>query len=424
MSTPFEHALEQLDRAAAVISLDENKKKILQAPDRVVEVSIPVLMDNGSVQIFTGYRSQHNNTLGVYKGGIRYHPGVTVEEVKALALWMTIKTAAVNIPLGGGKGGVIVNPKELSEGELERLSRGYMRQMWPVLGSDKDVPAPDVYTNAQIMNWMREEFEEIIGKKDPGVITGKPVEQGGSEGRSYATAQGGVYVTQELATKMNWKPGETTVAIQGFGNAGSHMAQILHNLGYKIVAVSDSKGGVYAEDGIDPVKALEIKEAGGMLGCYCVGTVCSLEDEVSDDGPCRKISNEALLELEVDILVPAALENVITKENAGNIKAKAIIELANGPTTPEADDILKEKEIIVVPDVLANAGGVTVSYFEWKQNVDSEHWTEDVVIERLETIMRDAFDDIWKKKEEHAIDMRTAAFAVALERIAGEMGND
>lgn len=418
MSNPFENALTQLDKAAKIIDLDPNIHEVLRAPDRVVRVSIPVQMDSGMTKVFTGYRSQHNNALGVYKGGIRYHWDVTEDEVKALAFWMTIKCATVNIPLGGGKGGVIVNPKELSERELELLSRGYMKQMWPVLGSDKDVPAPDVYTNGQIMNWMREEYEKIIGRPDPGVITGKPVEQGGSEGRSFATAQGGVYVTRELSTKLGLTPQETTVAIQGFGNAGSHMGQILHDLGYKIVAVSDSKGGVYAEDGIDPQKALELKQAGGQLGCYCVGTVCDLNTEVSDDGPCRKITNEQILELDVDILVPAALENVITKENASKVKAKAIVELANGPTTPEADDILKERGIVVAPDVLANAGGVTVSYFEWDQNVKGEHWTEEAVLEKLEAIMVTAFNEVWETKEKYDIDMRTAAFVKAVERVA------
>lgn len=424
MSNPFENALTQLDKAAKIIDLDANIHEILKSPDRVVRVSIPVKMDDGNVKIFTGYRSQHNNALGVYKGGIRYHWDVTEDEVKALAFWMMIKCATVNIPLGGGKGGVIVNPKELSDGELERLSRGFMRKMWPVLGSDKDVPAPDVYTNGQIMNWMREEFESIVGYKDPGVITGKPVDQGGSEGRSYATAQGGVYVTRELSAKLGLKPEETTVAIQGFGNAGSHMAQKLYDLGYKIVAISDSKGGVYSEDGIVPSKALELKNAGSQLGCYCVGTVCDLSTEVSEDGPCRKISNEQLLELDVDILVPAALENVITKENAAHVKAKAIVELANGPTTPEADEILREQGVEIAPDVLANAGGVTVSYFEWDQNVKDEHWTEQDVIQKLEKIMVTAFNEVWKTKEKYNIDMRTAAFVKAVERVAANTMED
>jgi len=401
--TPFGNAMKQLEKAAKLISLDENKYTILQNPDRVVHAFIPVKMDDGVVKVFPAYRSQYNNALGVYKGGIRYHWNVTEDEVKALSFWMAIKCATVNIPLGGGKGGVIVNPKELSEGELERLSRGYMQKMWPVLGSDKDVPAPDVYTTPQIMAWMRDEYEKIVGHEDPGVITGKPVDQGGSEGRGYSTAQGGMYCTRELAKKLGLEPGNTTVAIQGFGNAGSFMAVKLSELGFKIVAVSDSKGGIFDENGLDVASLVEHKKSTRSVGGF---------DGASD------ITNEEILELDVDILVPAALENAITKENASNVKAKGIVELANGPTTPDADEILFEKGIVVVPDVLANAGGVTVSYFEWDQNVKGERWSESDVLEKLEKIMVDAFNSVWEAKEEHSVDMRTGAFALAVERIA------
>src|SRR3989344_687828 len=301
MNNPFANAMEQLEKAAKIIQLNPAVHQKLRDPDRILTASIPVVMDNGETKTFTGYRVQYNNALGPYKGGIRYHPNVTLDEVKALSFWMMIKCATVNIPMGGGKGGVIVNPKELSEGELERLSRGYVREFWQYLGSDKDVPAPDVYTTPQIMAWMRDEYEKLLGHPDPGMITGKPIEQGGSEGRSFATAQGGVYCTRELTAKMGWNPADTRIAIQGYGNAGSHMARLLHEMGYKVIAVSDSKGGVYNEDGIDPGKAMAIKEAGGMLGCYCVGTVCSLE-QIRTDGPCRGVSNEELLELDVDIL--------------------------------------------------------------------------------------------------------------------------
>ncbi|MFA4831213.1 MAG: Glu/Leu/Phe/Val dehydrogenase [Patescibacteria group bacterium] len=420
MNNPFQNAMAQLDKAAKIMNLDKNVHEILKQPDRLLTVSIPVKMDNGELKVFTGYRSQYNNALGPYKGGIRYHWNVSIDEVKALSFWMMVKCATVNIPMGGGKGGVIVNPKELSEGELERLSRGYIQKIWPLIGSDKDVPAPDVYTTPQIMAWMRDEFEKIIGRKDPGVITGKPLDQGGSEGRGFSTGQGGVYCVRELAKKMGFEPAKTTVAIQGFGNAGSFMAKLLHQLGYKIVAVSDSKGGVYNKDGIDPDKAEEIKKAGGMLGCYCVGTVCSLE-QIPNDGTCRGISNEEILELDVDILVPAALENQITKDNAERIKAKAIVELANGPTTPEADEILFKRGITVVPDVLANAGGVTVSYFEWDQNVKGEHWAEIAVLQKLEKIMVNAFDEVWETKEKYGVDMRTAAFVKAMERVAARI---
>jgi glutamate dehydrogenase len=407
MQNPFENAMKQLDKAAAVMNLDPNVHAVLKQPERVVTVSIPLKKDDGSLEVFTGYRSQYNNALGVYKGGIRYHPGVTLSEVKALSFWMMVKCAAVNIPMGGGKGGIIVNPKELSEAELERLSRGYIHGVWRNIGSDKDVPAPDVYTTPQIMAWMRDEYEKLVGHDDPGVITGKPLDQGGSEARSYSTAQGGVYVTRELAKKLNWTPSETTVAVQGFGNAGSYMAKILSDLGYKIVAVSDSRGAIVNMDGLD-VAAVEAHKASTR--------------SVADFAGAKNISNEEILELDVTVLVPAALENVITKENAPRVKAKAVVELANGPTTPEADEMLKDQGCIVVPDVLANAGGVTVSYFEWDQNVKGEHWSEADVLEKLEAIMVAAFDDIWAVKEKHDIDMRTAAFVSAIARVADAMG--
>jgi len=413
--------MSQLNKAAKIMNLDKDIHEILKQPDRVLSVSIPIKMDSGEIKVFTGYRSQYNNTLGPYKGGIRYHPGVTLDEVKALSFWMMVKCATVNIPMGGGKGGVIVNPKELSEGELERLSRGYVQKIWRDIGSDKDVPAPDVYTTPQIMSWMRNEYEKLVGHKDPGVITGKPLEDGGSEGRGFSTAQGGVYCVRELAKKMNMKPEETTVAIQGYGNAGSFMAKILHKLGYKIVAVSDSKGGVfYNEHGLDPEKIDEIKKSGSPLACYCLGNACSIDD-VPHEGPCKHINNDQLIELDVDILVPAALENQITADNAGKIKAKAIVELANGPTTPEADEILKEKGIVVVPDVLANAGGVTVSYFEWDQNVKGQHWSEEEVLQKLEKTMVTSFDEVWETKEKYNIDMRTAAFVKAIERVTEKL---
>ena len=403
---PFENAMKQLDNASKIINLNSDVHEILKSPERVLTVSIPVKMDNGSTKVFTGFRSQYNNALGPYKGGIRYHWNVSLEEVKALSFWMMVKCATVNIPMGGGKGGIIVNPKELSEGEIERLSRGYIEKIWRDIGSDKDIPAPDVYTTPQIMAWMRDEYEKLVGHSDPGVITGKPIEQGGSEGRGFSTAQGGAYCTRELATKLGLVPSETTVAIQGFGNAGSFMAKILAEMGYKIVAVSDSKGGIKSDDGLD-ISALTVykEKTGSVVGF----------------GGTEAISNEEILELAVDILVPAALENVITAENVGNIRAKSIVELANGPTTPEADEILKEKGIVVVPDVLANAGGVTVSYFEWDQNIKGEHWTEVDVLEKLEKIIVDAFHEVWETKEKYNIDMRTAAFVKAIERVASKM---
>ncbi|MDD4476999.1 MAG: Glu/Leu/Phe/Val dehydrogenase [Patescibacteria group bacterium] len=417
MSALFVNCLSQLDKAAKVINLDKNIHEILKNPDKILTVYIPVKMDDGEIKVFTGYRSQYNNALGPYKGGIRYHSNVSLDEVMALSFWMMIKCATVGIPMGGGKGGVIVNPKDLSEGELERLSRGYIQKIWREIGSDKDVPAPDVYTNAKIMAWMRNEYEKLSGHSDPGVVTGKPIADGGSEGRESATGQGGAYCARELVKKMGWEGKQITVAVQGFGNVGGYVAKILHKMGFKIVALSDSQGGVFNEDGVDPYKAEKIKKAGGMLGCYCLGSVCTL-NQISKDGPCRFISNEEILELDVDILVPAALENQIRADNAPRVKAKAIMEMANGPTTPEADEILKAKGITVVPDVLANAGGVTVSCFEWEQNLKNEHWTEVEVLKKLEEKMTGAFAEIWEMKEKHGVDMRTAAFALAIDRVA------
>lgn len=408
-NSPFHNAMKQLDKAAEIIHLDPNIHEMLCHPDRLVSSALPVLMDNGAVRTFSAYRSQYNNALGVYKGGIRYHPDVSKDEIKALSFWMMVKCATVNIPLGGAKGGVVVNPKELSKGELERLSRAFVQKMWPVLGSSIDVPAPDVYTTPEIMAWMRDEFEKIIGHPDPGMITGKPIGQGGSEGRSFATAQGGVYCVRELAKKMNWNPTQTTVAIQGFGNAGSCMASLLAKMGYRIVAVSDSQGGV----------AIENKDSRLEIGA--IETYKKQTGSVVGFSGREEMANKKLLELDVDILVPAALENVITAENVSRIRAKAIVELANGPTTPEADVMLKEKGVVVVPDVLANAGGVTVSYFEWDQNVKDEHWSEEVVLQKLEKIMVKAFHDVWNTKEKYGVDMRTAAFVRAIERVAEKM---
>jgi len=404
-NNPFLNAMAQLDRAAKIMHLDKNIHSVLKQPDRVLTVSIPVRMDNGEVQVFTGYRSQYNNSLGPYKGGIRYHPNVSLDEVKALSFWMMIKCATVNIPMGGGKGGIVVDSKKLSIGELERLSRGYIQKIWYVIGSNKDVPAPDMYTTPQIMGWMRDEYEKLLGHADPGVITGKAIADGGSEGRETATAQGGMYVVKELSKKLGLVPGETKVAIQGMGNVGGFMAKILANEGYKVVAISDSKGGVYSEN-LDLEAVFKHKEETGS---------------VQNLSGAQNITNAELLELPVDILVPAAMENQITIDNVNKIKAKIVVEMANGPTTPEADEVLFQRGIILVPDVLSNAGGVTVSYFEWKQNVTNEKWTEAQVFEKLEPIMVNAFNEIWETKEKYNIDLRTAAFVKAIERVASKI---
>lgn len=406
MNNPFQNALAQLTKAAEVMKLDRDVKAVLSAPKRLLTVSIPVKMDNGEVRVFTGYRSQYNDALGPFKGGIRYHWNVTEDEVKALSLWMTMKCAVVGLPLGGGKGGIIVNPKELSEGELERLSRGYVRALYKYVGPTQDVPAPDVYTNGQIMSWMLDEYEKLVGEKAPGMITGKPLALGGSRGRDKATAQGGVFVLLEAVKKMGWKISETTVAIQGFGNAGAHMAELLSAEGFKIVATSDSKGGIKSPAALD-VTALDVHKAktGAVKGF--AGTT--------------EITNEELLELPVDILVPAALENQITQDNAARIKAKMIVELANGPTTPEADEILFKNGVTVVPDILANAGGVTVSYFEQVQNAANYYWTDEEVEKKLALIMVQAFGEVWTTKEAHQTDLRTAAFVSALGRVSAAM---
>lgn len=398
----FNNAMTQLHKAADLISLDKNILGVLEKPERIVQASIPVKMDDGSVKVFDAYRVQFNSVRGPYKGGIRFHQDTDLDEVKALSFWMAIKCSVVGIPLGGGKGGVTVNPKELSEGEIERLSRGYARAFKDVIGPQKDVPAPDVYTNPQIMAWIADEFSKFEGHNSWGVITGKPLEMGGSQGRGSATAQGGFYVLQKLAQEINL-PKDATVAIQGFGNAGSIMARLVSEAGYKVVAVSDSRGGIYNEAGLDVHAVAEHK----------VQT-----RSVQDFADAQNITNEEILTLPVDVLIPAALENVITKENAAQVQAKNIIELANGPTTPEADEILQKNGVVLIPDVLANAGGVTVSYFEWVQNLQNFYWTEEEVLAKLQPIMERSFDDVWAIRKEHTINTRTAAFVSAIKRIA------
>ncbi len=406
MNNPFESAKAQLDAAAMVSNADANIVEQLKNPDRYIEVSIPVSMDDGTQKIFSGFRSQHNNARGPYKGGIRYHQDVNLDEVRALSFWMTFKNAVVNVPFGGGKGGIIVNPKELSEGELERLSRGYMKQMYRNFGPLVDVPAPDVNTNGQIMHWMRDEFEKQTGTTAPGVITGKAVKDGGSEGRTEATGFGGGYVLRE-ALAAGLVPGDRkTIAIQGFGNVATYLAEYVKEHGFKVVALSDSKGGIYSEEGIDLAAAeAHKKETKALRGLE--GT--------------SEITNEDLLELDVDVLVPAALENVLTGDNAAKVKAKFILEMANGPTTPEADAIFAQNGVTVVPDILANSGGVCVSYFEWYQNQNNENWTKEDVLKKLDEHMVAAFTAVRDAQTKYNTTMRTAAYIVALERIAEKM---
>lgn len=405
-NNPFESAKAQLEQAASVANLDANKVDQLKNPDRYIEVSIPVMMDNGEQRIFTGFRSQHNNARGPYKGGIRYHQDVNLDEVRALSFWMTFKNAVVNVPFGGGKGGIIVNPKELSETELEKLSRGYMKQMFRNFGPEIDVPAPDVNTNGQIMQWMRDEFEKQTNTSAPGVITGKAIENGGSEGRTEATGFGGGYVLREALNAGLVSGDRKTIAIQGFGNVATYLAEYVKEHDFKVVALSDSKGGVYNENGIDLVAAeAHKKETRALHGLE--GTL--------------EITNEDLLELDVDVLVPAALENVLTGDNAGKVKAKFILEMANGPTTPEADAIFAQNGVTVVPDILANSGGVCVSYFEWYQNQNNEKWTKEDVLKKLDEHMVAAFKSVREAQEKYSTTMRTAAYIVASERILEKM---
>ena len=406
-SNPFAMAQAQLDEAAKHLKLDPAAHAILREPQRQLLISIPVRMDNGEVKVFQGFRIQYNDARGPVKGGIRFHPDETIDTVKALGAWMTWKCAVVNIPLGGAKGGVICNPKEMSAGELERLSRGYVDQVWKILGPEVDIPAPDVYTTPQIMAWMMDEYSKIKGYPVPGMITGKPIPIGGSEGRDDAAARGGVYCIREAAKELGIDLSKATVAVQGYGNAGSFGARLMKEMvGSKIVAVTDTRGGIYNADGLDPQAVLEHKaKTGSVVGFP--GT--------------QPISNEEVLELDVDILLPSALEEVITVANAGKVKAKIVGELANGPTTPEADVILYENDVFVIPDFLCNAGGVTVSYFEWVQNVAGYYWELEDVHERLDKKMTVAFHDVLKAHQEYKVNMRVGAYIVAIGRVAEVM---
>lgn len=414
---PFTNTLEQLKRAADLIGLDKSVYEMLKVPRRTFQFAVPVKMDDNSWKVFEGYRVQYNNDRGPYKGGIRFHPQANLSEVKALAALMTWKTAVANIPFGGGKGGIKVDPKQLSEGELERLSRSYIDSLRDLIGPYQDVPAPDVNTNPKIMGWMVDEYSKLTGKPTPAVLTGKPIALGGSQGREAATGLGGFYLLQEIAKKLKLNPKNIRVVIQGLGNVGYHFARFVHQAGYKIVAISDSRGNIYDKrgKGLDPEHVMATKKAKGLTGgCYCVGTVCDCKNY-------EKVSDKKLLELPCDILVPAALENQITEENAGRIKAKVIIEMANGPVTSEADTKLIKKGVVLVPDILANSGGVTVSYFEWLQNISNEYWTEEMVNKKLKQFITVAFDDIWKLKEKYNTDLRAAAYILAIQRVADAM---
>ena len=401
---PFEVAQEHVDKATKALGLDEATSELLRNPQREMWVTLPVRMDDGKVKIFKGFRVQYNTARGPAKGGIRWYPTETIDTVRALACWMTWKTSVVDIPLGGGKGGIICNPKELSDGEKERLARAYIRAIAPILGITKDVPAPDVYTNGQIMAWMMDEFETIMQEKHPGVITGKPLAIGGSEGRGDATARGGIYVLREAAKAYNIDLKDQPFAVQGFGNAGQFAATLGESiLGMKLVAASDSKGGVYNPDGIDAQALVDYKLANGSLKGY---------------PGAKEITNEELLALPVTVLIPAAMENTLNEKTAATVQCKISVELANGPTTPEGDKILDSKGVIVLPDYLANAGGVTVSYFEQCQNAQNYYWTLEEVQQRLDQKMTKAFKAVYEMSQEKKTNLRDAAYLVAVKRVA------
>lgn len=420
----FSTAKQRLNKAAAIISLDPLLLSILSEQDRVIEVSLPLKI-NGKISTYKGYRVQHNNIRGPYKGGIRYHEIVSMDEMKAMAFWMTLKSALIDVPFGGAKGGIAVDPKKLSEHELEELTRLFTDRLSDVIGPYKDIPAPDVNTNPKIMAWMADEFKlqssESKVKYSDGelqaVVTGKPLELGGSEAREEATGLGGMFVLSQTLKRLGLALKGATVAIQGFGNVGLSISRHLAQEGAKIVAASDSKGGIYVPAGIPSISEVWRckREKGFLAGCYCVGSVCDLRNRGQMNG--KNISPDELLKLPVDILIPAALENVITGENAAQIKAKIVLEMANGPTVPAADEILEERGIKIIPDILANSGGVAVSYFEWYQNINRQKWSKDEVIHKLRERIEKTVDEVLNFALEHKISLRDAAYACALQRI-------
>jgi len=403
----FETVQAQLDEVASLLHLEPGIHAILRQPMRELQVCIPVRMDDGQTKVFTGFRVQHNNARGPFKGGIRFHPDETIDTIRTLATWMTWKCAIVDIPFGGGKGGVICNPKQMSGGELERLSRGYINAIWQYIGPDSDIPAPDVYTNPQVMAWMMDEYSRLKGCNTPAVITGKPLALGGSLGRGDATARGGMFTIEEAAKQLGIDLATATVAVQGYGNAGSYIATLMNDiLGSKIIAISDSKGGIYNKQGLDPHQVLQHKRETGS---------------VINFPQAENISNDGLLELEVNVLCPSALESSITQGNASKIRAKIVAELANGPTTPEADEVLHHNGVFVIPDFLCNAGGVTVSYFEWVQNTYNYYWDEDEVHHRLNKKMTQAFQAVLSESLKRKVSMRLAGYIVAVARVAEAM---
>ena len=404
---PFEIAQKQIKSACDKLNADPAVYEILKNPQRVLEVSFPVKMDDGSIKTFTGYRSQHNNAVGPYKGGLRFHPGVTRDEVKALSTWMTFKCSVAGIPYGGGKGGMAIDPKDYSKGELERISKGFAKAISPVIGEKVDIPAPDVNTNGQIMSWMVEAYEEKVGRSAKGIFTGKPLEFGGSLARTEATGYGVNLNAKKALKKLGIDIKGATYAVQGFGNVGFYTAYYAYKDGAKIVAFSNTDVAIYNENGIDMEKVIKDFEENGRI--------------IENKGYGKDITNAELLELEVDVLAPCALENQITSENADKVKAKIVAEGANGPTTPEADEILFKKGITVIPDILANSGGVVVSYFEWVQNLQSYYWSFDEVQQKEDALLSKAFEDVWKIADEYKVDLRNAAYMKSIDTISKAM---
>ncbi len=404
-------AAQPLERALKHTSISEDAIESLKFPKASLTVSIPVRMDNGSLKVFQGYRVRYDDTRGPGKGGVRYHPNVSLDEVQSLAFWMTFKCAALNLPFGGAKGGITVNPKALSRLELERLSRGYIDAIADFIGPDVDILAPDVYTNSMIMGWMMDQYSIIKRQISPGVVTGKPITMGGSFGRDAATAMGAFFAIETILPKFDRVPQSTTVAVQGFGNAGATLAELLHRSGYKVVAVSDSQGGIYSKNGLDIPSIRQVKDATrGIKAVYCDSSVCGIADH-------QVLTNAELLTLDVDVLIPAALEKQITEADAKEINAKLIFEVANGPITSTADQILEQREIYVFPDILINAGGVTVSYFEWVQNRNGMYWTLSEVNQRLQRKMIEETEQVWAIAHNLSVSMRTAAYVHALNRL-------
>ncbi len=418
MQNIFDQTAQKITALAERLGVHQNSIEQLKYPQRVIEFYIPLTMDDGTVRMIPAWRSQYNNALGPYKGGIRFHETVHKDEVMALSAWMAIKCAVAGIPMGGGKGGAQINPKELSANELEQLSRGYMRALAPLITSDTDIPAPDVNTNGIIMGWMMDEYAKITGKKDPAIVTGKLLSDGGSQGREVATGFGGAVIVDEVArTLLKKSPQDITVAIQGFGNVGSYLARFLFEKGYSIVSLSDRHGAIATQGSniLNPVLVKQCEESKGRVaGCYCIGDVCDYDEK-------NRISVSDQLESEVDILIPAALENQITEDNVRRVRAKVIVELANGPISADAERVLIARGIPVVPDVLANAGGVVASYYEWLQNKTGEQWQESVVLEKVEKTLQKAYREVQELAHRHKTDLRSAAYLLAIDRIAKKM---